>query len=59
MSGQEDKYCVIDKDVKDKLSSLQILGKQATIDYEDYFIRGYPLCSGDTLAIITKVEVKE
>jgi hypothetical protein len=56
-SSQEDRYCVIDDDIKQKLLSSQMQKKLVTITYMQYFSAGWNNCKLDDYAgIITGVE---
>jgi hypothetical protein len=53
-SSQEDKYCLIDESLLEKIRDAQEKKQQVTIVYENYAIVGFPLCSGGD--IITDVK---
>ena len=54
-SSQEDKYCVYDKKIKEKLEDYARDKEKVTIEYEDYFIVGWKYCKDDDVSIITGV----
>jgi hypothetical protein len=53
-SSQEDRYCLIDESLLEKIRDAQEKKQQVTIVYENYAIVGFPLCSGGD--IITDVK---
>jgi hypothetical protein len=56
-SSQEDRYCVIDKELKQKLLMFQQTKKLVTITYMQYFSAGWNNCKiDDSAGIITGVE---
>lgn len=56
-SSQEDRYCVIDKKIKAKLLSYQESKTLVTIEYMDYFSKGWKYCKiSDDAGIITDVK---
>jgi hypothetical protein len=56
-SSQEDVYCVIDKNVKSQLESYSRDKTTITVTYDDYLIKGWKYCDGES-GIITGVTVK-
>lgn len=55
-SSQEDRYCIIDEEVKNKLEQYQKERKRVTIKFYDWMYRGIKNCKSDDIAIISGVE---
>lgn len=55
-SSQEDRYCILDKELKSKLEAYQESKTKVTIEYEDYLLVGYALCSDGDNGIIIGVK---
>lgn len=57
-STQEDIYCVIDENIKNKLIEYQKNKTVVTLFYDDYFIIGIPLCKYSPIIIGVEEELK-
>jgi len=55
-SSQEDRYCIIDKEIKKQLEEYQRDKKLVTIEFYDNIFRGIKNCKGFDIAIISGVE---
>lgn len=55
-SSQEDRYCIIDEELKNKLAKYQKEKKLITIEFFDWIIRGVKYCKSGDIAIISGVE---
>ena len=57
-SSQEEQYCVIDDAVKAELEEKSQSSEKVTIEFVDYFIRGFTNCSSvvDEIGVITGVK---
>ena len=58
-SSQEDRYCVIDSDLRNELIEASKDRKRITIYYIDYLFAGWDYCKMDDIAIIVDVESTE
>lgn len=55
-SSQEDRYCVIDEQVVNKLKEKSISGERITIGYIEYFGRGFKNCSVEDNGIVNLIK---
>jgi len=55
-SSQEDRYCIIDKELKTRLEQYQKEKKRITIEFYDWMFYGIKYCKGEDIAIISGVE---
>lgn len=56
-SSQEDRYCIIkDSALIEELRTAAIEEKRITIEFEDWFIRGFTNCSTHDIAVVNNIK---